>query len=397
MLVTQKRRISAGQTSATRRFSIAPALSLTQQGVVNHQAIVMSSRSSNALFLFDTLLRTQSVVFVDSVDSSTAKSIHYRKRRATEEAWAALGQKQPQVAHTLLTKEEGLIDEISPPIIYELVSQLVATEADKSLMVIPHYIAACSRRDLKPVGLMKILDQVCRYIHTMKTPHHDRICKNLQAIFSSLGPVARRACFERMLLGLLHQREHNGFLLASKLYMSSNHELLSNPNFLTSLLHTSTFQSASKFPFVDVLERLTRLDQALLPSSCVSLLQLFYPHSDTWLSHRLLRCIIDISESAGLEQSLCGLDTSTLEALASAAIRSSDLQLGFRLWEYIEVTSCRVDEGTLESLTLLFCQRPETYAKAFELLHFIQERGFAPSRALIRDMSSYFRYVTRLQ
>jgi len=277
MLVTQKRRISAGQTSATRRFSIAPALSLTQQGVVNHQAIVMSSRSSNALFLFDTLLRTQSVVFVDSVDSSTAKSIHYRKRRATEEAWAALGQKQPQVAHTLLTKEEGLIDEISPPIIYELVSQLVATEADKSLMVIPHYIAACSRRDLKPVGLMKILDQVCRYIHTMKTPHHDRICKNLQAIFSSLGPVARRACFERMLLGLLHQREHNGFLLASKLYMSSNHELLSNPNFLTSLLHTSTFQSASKFPFVDVLERLTRLDQALLPSSSVSLLQLFIP------------------------------------------------------------------------------------------------------------------------
>jgi hypothetical protein len=183
-----------------------------------------------------------------------------------------------------------------------------------------------------------------------------------------------------------------------------------DPSFLEHLLAQARYLRRDDLPYPQILRRIVQSGRRPRPWHAVAVLDNLHPFLEADLDDVkvALRALVDLQTAASPQPGLTAeeearrsyryaVDPSALEAIGASAARHGDLELSLLVWDAANAATDPLDGGetpvgVYENLVLVFCARPEQYGSAFTVLAEMEDRGYAPSRALIRGVSARLRY-----
>lgn len=89
------------------------------------------------------------------------------------------------------------------------------------------------------------------------------------------------------------------------------------------------------------------------------------------------------------------VDIGILEHIMAAAARKGSFELNILVWDLVDMLGYEPTEFMYENTIQGFAMGVRQDHNMFAVLNEMEERGFSPSRALIRSLSRSVRYVRR--
>jgi hypothetical protein len=131
------------------------------------------------------------------------------------------------------------------------------------------------------------------------------------------------------------------------------------------------------------------------PSLAIQVLLNLFPYTDMDETVLALKSIMQLQSSwePGAPYPAYKVDVGILEHIMAAAARSGAFEVNILVWDLVDLLGYEPTEFMYENTIHGFARVPQQDHNVFGVLGEMEERGFTPSRALIRSLSRYLRYV----
>lgn len=129
------------------------------------------------------------------------------------------------------------------------------------------------------------------------------------------------------------------------------------------------------------------------PPLAIHTLQNLFPYTNVDETILALKSIIELHSSwePGNMHPNYKVDIGTLEHVMAAAARKGSFELNILVWDLVDLLGYEPTECMYENTMQGFVMGPGQDANMFVVLGEMEERGFVPSRALIRSLSRSLR------
>jgi hypothetical protein len=223
-----------------------------------------------------------------------------------------------------------------------------------------------------------------------QTGQFTKMVHDLQHDLMGLDETFRIRCFPILLISLVQQPIHRIGRMAKGLYqfMEQNDYPLT-VNKLSHLLFICKYKRQDDLSFPSVLARLTSMGVRPFPPVTIQVLQNLFPFTNVDETIVAMKAIIELQSSwkVGHAYPNYRVDIGTLEHIMAAAARRGSFDLNLLVWDLMDLlgyepTECMY-ENTIYGFAMGFRQDHNMLAVFGEM----EERGYTPSRALIRSVS----------
>ena len=131
------------------------------------------------------------------------------------------------------------------------------------------------------------------------------------------------------------------------------------------------------------------------PNLAIQVLQNLFPYTKIDETILALKAIIQLQSSwePGALYPTYKVDIGILEHIMAAAARKGAFELNILVWDLVDLLGYEPTEFMYENTIQGFAMGAQQDHNVFGVLSEMEERGFSPSRALIRSISRSIRYV----
>jgi hypothetical protein len=250
-----------------------------------------------------------------------------------------------------------------------------------------------------PIAYTDMYRHMCELLHDLNPQKRERkdIHALVHAIVKDLQQMDQRGkevCFPVFVSSLVQQKTVGlGNLARVAFQYMLDHDFRVPAGYWEHLLSLSRYYRQDDLPYADILVKAVEAGRRPHPVLVLGAMGNLFPYHNTGASYKMLQTIAELQSTARPGEVPYQLDISTLEAISSAAAAKGFFDMNLAVWDMLDLLGYQPTEGIYENTILAFCARPPTYANAFVVLADMEEKGMIPSRALIRGMSTYLRYV----
>ena len=280
----------------------------------------------------------------------------------------------------------------------------------------------------------KLYRRMCfslRLLDPIKSRHGD-IRSLVSSVVSDLREMnehVERLCLPVLVTSLAEQRSSNIGRWAFRYYQrmaEKNYEL--RPEYFQHLLTLSKFNRQDNLPYHDILQQVVQAGRRPLPHIVMNALENMFPYTDnvqgTYIALQSVMELQRQSQQMAQEQqqqreldvaqlaqeqdpeeiekikkrmSLYRkprsyvVDIATLESMNVAAARTGCAELALLLWDALDIMGYEPTESIYESTIVCFAKDDNLCENAFVVLKEMEDKGFVPSRALIKSFSMALR------
>jgi hypothetical protein len=361
-----------------------------QQGVIL-PADLGASSSSHEQNAIDTVLPTETKIVPSPEADRYGKSISNM-----------LNQRYPERALSILNEavKKGFGEELSKPMIRTLFFDLTwkrPVEAFQVLRIYQRFTMEEYRHDVNAYKdeYVRLCDSF-RYLdprNTFRAAIHDIVNATVQDL-KKLDRSGQEKCFPVLASALAQQKTVTLGSLARRAYQYVvDQQFVLKPGYWEHMLSHSRYFRQKDLPYDEILEKAVAIGRRPNPNVTLCALGNLFPYDDTQATFRMLKAIWELQSTAKPGEKHYRVDISTLELIGAAAADKQCQDMNLVIWDLADALGYEPTEFMYENAILALCAQHSTYTNAFAVLSDMEERGMQPSRALIRCMSTYLRYV----
>jgi hypothetical protein len=221
-----------------------------------------------------------------------------------------------------------------------------------------------------------------------------KMVRDLQHDVVGLDEACRRRCFPILLVSLVQQPVNRIGRMATGLYqfMEQNGYPLTEKKMLH-ILSVSKYKRQDDLSFPSILARLASAGCRPYPPVAIHVLQNLFPYTNLDETTLAVKAMIQLQSSweVGQRHPNYRVDIGTLEFVMAAAARKGSFDLNLLVWDLMDLLGYEPTECMYESTILCFAMGFRQDHNMFAVFGEMEERGYTPTRPLIRSLSRALR------
>lgn len=202
----------------------------------------------------------------------------------------------------------------------------------------------------------------------------------------------RHNCLRMLLSALVEQRLVSLGKLANVVYNKLEEEKAMSPMYLEHLLSMSKYYRQTDLPYAKILVTCAFEGQRPNPTSVAIVIENLFPFTNIDEIKMVLQAVVHLQSSQVRDGKQYDLDILTLETVSATAARTGSVDVIELIWDYLVESDKEPSVGIYESTAVAFSCHPDKLQNVFAVLNEMQSRGWTPSRALVRSISSRIRH-----
>lgn len=261
----------------------------------------------------------------------------------------------------------------------------------------------------------KLYERACDAIRHLDPKRHSKdachkLVRSILATVQRFDRFGQELCLPTLVSALVEQKSFSlGQSFAGPVYR----HLMEQPGlcdlpggFWVHLLSHSRYNRQLDLPFDDVMTRMVDAGRRPQPDVVLSALDNLFPFTNTVAVTKMLQAILRLQQqiveinkngsSDGENGDQYYVDMGTLEMIGAAAASQGQSDVNLLIWDMLDILGYQPTVGVYENTVAAFAMNTFTYREAFTVLVEMEDRGFKPSRALLRTFSTHLRYVGEL-